>query len=104
VARIVLAALTIGLGFVIFLIAGVFLLDALDGMGPGDWLVLVAVLVLGLLATMPWGAIVGSLVKRAGAGFGLSILPISAMIAISGIFESGSAVEQRRQRAVQFGG
>jgi ABC-2 type transport system permease protein len=86
VARIVLATLNIGLGFVIFLIAGVFVLDGLDGLGAGDWMILVAVLVLGLLATLPWGAIVGSLVKSAGAGFGLSFLPISAMIAISGIF------------------
>lgn len=86
VARIVLATLNIGLGFVIFLIAGVFVLDGLDGLAAGDWMILVAVLVLGLLATLPWGAIVGSLVKSAGAGFGLSFLPISAMIAISGIF------------------
>jgi ABC-2 type transport system permease protein len=55
-------------------------------MGPGGWLILLAVIVLGLLATLPWGAIVGSLVKSSGAGFGLSFLPISAMIAISGIF------------------
>ncbi len=32
------------------------------------------------------GAIVGSLVKSSASGFGLSFLPISAMIAISGIF------------------
>jgi ABC-2 type transport system permease protein len=86
VARIVLSASNIGLGFVIFIVAGLLFLDALDDMGPGDWLMVIALLVLGLLATLPWGAIVGSLVKSSSSGFGLSFLPISAMIAISGIF------------------
>lgn len=86
VARIVLATLNIALGFVIFLMFGLFFLDGLRGIGLGGWLILIAVLGLGLLATLPWGAIVGSLVKSAGAGFGLSFLPISVMIAISGIF------------------
>jgi ABC-2 type transport system permease protein len=86
VARIVLSGLNIALGFVIFLTAGLFLLDGVLGIGVDGWLILVSVLVLGLLATLPWGAIVGSLVRSAASGFGLSFLPISAMIAISGIF------------------
>jgi ABC-2 type transport system permease protein len=86
VARIVLSASNIALGFVIFLIVGLLVLDGLSDMGPGDWLIMVAVLVLGLLATMPWGAIIGSLVKSSSSGFGLSFLPISVMIGISGIF------------------
>jgi ABC-2 type transport system permease protein len=86
VARVVLATLTIALGFAIFLIFGLIFLDGLRGIGAEGWLTLVAVLVVGLLATMPWGAIVGSLVKSATAGFALSFLPISAMISISGIF------------------
>lgn len=86
VARIVFSALNLAFGIVIFLVAGLLLLDALDGIGVEGWLTLFAVVVLGLLATLPWGAIVGSLVKTSSAGFGLSILPISAMIAISGIF------------------
>jgi ABC-2 type transport system permease protein len=86
VARIVLSGLNIALGLVIFLTVGLLALDALDGMGFEGWLILIAVIVLGLLATLPWGAIVGSLVKSSSAGFGLSFLPISAMIAISGIF------------------
>jgi ABC-2 type transport system permease protein len=86
VARIVLSALNIALGFVIFIVAGLFVLDALDDMSPGDWLLVLALVVLGLLATLPWGAIIGSLVKSSSAGFGLSFLPISLMIAISGIF------------------
>jgi ABC-2 type transport system permease protein len=42
--------------------------------------------VVGLLATLPWGAILGSLVKSSSSGFGLSFLPASVMIGISGIF------------------
>jgi ABC-2 type transport system permease protein len=86
VARIVLSALNIGLGFVIFLAVGLLVLDALGGIGAGDWLLVFALLALGLLATLPWGAILGSLVKSSSSGFGLSFLPVSVMIGISGIF------------------
>ncbi len=86
VARIVLAALNTGLGIVVFLVAGFVLLDGLGGVGLSGWLQLVAIFVLGLLATLPWGAIIGSLVKSSQSGFGLSFLPVSIMIAISGIF------------------
>lgn len=86
VARVVLALLTLALSFVIFLTAGPFLVDGLGNVGVSGWLTLTWVVLLGLLATLPWGAIVGSLVKSSASGFGLSFLPISAMIAISGIF------------------
>jgi ABC-2 type transport system permease protein len=86
VARITLATLNTGLGFVVFVVAGFVLVDGLADVGPVGWLHLVAISVLGLLATLPWGAIVGSLVKSSQSGFGLSFLPLSVMIAISGIF------------------
>jgi ABC-2 type transport system permease protein len=86
VARITLATLNTGLGFVVFVVAGFVLVDGLADVGPVGWLHLVAIFVLGLLATLPWGAIVGSLVKSSQSGFGLSFLPLSVMIAISGIF------------------
>jgi ABC-2 type transport system permease protein len=86
VARVVLSFLNILLGFAIFLIAGPFLVDGLGQVGTRGWLIVVAVLVLGLLATLPIGAIIGSLVKSSGAGFGLSFLPVAGLVAISGIF------------------
>jgi ABC-2 type transport system permease protein len=86
VARVTLAALNTGLGVVIFVVAGALLLDGLADVGLSGWLQLLAVLVLGLLATLPWGAISGSLVKSSQAGFGLTFLPLCAMIGISGIF------------------
>jgi ABC-2 type transport system permease protein len=81
-----LSALNILLGFAIFLVFGLTLLDGLGAVGVGSWLALLAVFVVGLLATLPWGAMLGSLVKSSGAGFGLSFLPSSVLIGISGIF------------------
>jgi ABC-2 type transport system permease protein len=86
VAQITLVFFNTVAGILIILVAGLFLLDGLTAVGAAGWLTLAAVLVLGLLATLPWGAIVGSLVKSAASGFGLTFLPISAVVAISGIF------------------
>jgi ABC-2 type transporter len=36
--------------------------------------------------TLPWGAIIGSLVKSPNSAFGVTMLPIVALTAISGIF------------------
>lgn len=55
----------------------------LDGMRI---LIFLGIVVLGLLATAPIGAIIGSLVKNSGAGFGLTFFPLVALVAISGIF------------------
>ncbi len=55
-------------------------------------LLFLGVLVLGLLATAPIGAIIGSLVKSSGAGFGLTFFPLVALVAISGIFYPISAL------------
>jgi ABC-2 type transport system permease protein len=55
-------------------------------------LIFLWVLVLGLLATAPIGAIIGALVKSSGAGFGLTFFPLAALVAISGIFYPISAL------------
>ncbi|WP_435769086.1 ABC transporter permease [Nocardioides sp. SYSU DS0651] len=86
VARVVLAILSTLLGLAIFLVAGFFLLPGLADVPISGWLMLLAVFLLGMVATMPWGAVVGALAKSSGAGFGLSFLPMVALTAISGIF------------------
>ena len=86
VARITFTALNTALGVVIFIVAGALILDGLGDVPVTGWLMLLAICVLGLAATLPWGAILGSIVKSSQAGFGLSFLPAGAMIAISGIF------------------
>jgi ABC-2 type transport system permease protein len=86
VARIVLAMLSTALGLVVFVAAGLFLLPGVADVPPTGWLMLLAIFLLGMMATMPWGAVVGASVKSSGAGFGLSFLPMVILIAISGIF------------------
>ncbi len=86
VARITLAILSTALGLVIFVVAGFFLVPGVTDVPLTGWVMLVAVFLIGMTATMPWGAVVGALVKSSGAGFGLSFLPMVVLIAISGIF------------------
>lgn len=86
VARIVLAVLSTALGLIVFIAAGLFLLPGVTDVPLTGWLMLLAIFLLGMMATMPWGAVVGASVKSSGAGFGLSFLPMVILIAISGIF------------------
>lgn len=86
IARITLATLSTALGLVIFIVAGFFLVPGVTHVPAMGWLMLLAIFLLGMMATMPWGAVVGALVKSSGAGFGLSFLPMIVLIAISGIF------------------
>jgi ABC-2 type transport system permease protein len=78
--------LSTALGLVVFIAAGLFLLPGVADVPLTGWLMLVAIFLLGMMATMPWGAVVGASVKSSGAGFGLSFLPMVLLIVISGIF------------------
>ncbi|WP_189173741.1 ABC transporter permease [Streptomyces lasiicapitis] len=69
----------------ILLVPGMLLIDGLAAGSAGSWLTLAWVLALGMLATLPIGAILGSLFPSARSQ-GLIQLPVLAMIAISGIF------------------
>ncbi|MER6949495.1 ABC transporter permease [Nonomuraea sp. NPDC000554] len=69
----------------IFLIPGMVIIDGLAAGSLGSWLTLAWVLALGMVATLPIGAILGSVFGSA-RGQGLIQLPILGMIAISGIF------------------
>lgn len=69
---------------VILLVPGLVMFDGL-ATGVGTWLTLAWVLVLGLVATMPIGAIIGSLFASPRS-LGLIMLPMMGLIAISGIF------------------
>jgi ABC-2 type transport system permease protein len=86
VAQLVVTALTTIFGIVVVLVPGLFLVGGIPSAGVGGWLTIVGVLVLGLLATLPWGMIIGSLVKSAAAAFGLTFPPLCGVVAISGIF------------------
>lgn len=88
--------LSISLGTVvatmIVLVPGLFLVPELASTDLAGWLTLLWVVALGLLATLPWGAVVGSFAKSPNALFGLVMLPIITLTAISGIFYPISAM------------
>jgi ABC-2 type transport system permease protein len=92
VGRIVSLSLITLFMLVIILVAGLLLLPDLATAGGSDWLVLLWVATLGLLATLPWGAVIGSLVRSPNSAFGLTMLPLIALTAISGIFYPISAL------------
>lgn len=67
------------------LVPGLFLLDGLAAGTAGSWLTLAWVILLGLVATLPIGAIVGSLTDNPRS-LGIVVLPLFGLIATSGIF------------------
>lgn len=69
----------------LLLIPGLFLFDGLEINGIYTWFTLVWVVALGLLATMPIGAIAGSLLTDPRQ-LALIMFPTMGMVAISGIF------------------
>jgi ABC-2 type transport system permease protein len=75
----------IAVGVASTLISGAFLFSGLAIGNAGTWLTLAWVLVLGLLATLPLGAVLGSMMPSARSA-GLLTLAMGAMIAVSGIF------------------
>jgi ABC-2 type transport system permease protein len=69
---------------VIQLVPGLFLVDGLHVGGTG-WLILLWLVPLAFLATMPLGAVLGSIFESPRS-MGLIMLPVIGLIAISGIF------------------
>lgn len=87
IARIIMTILAATLGVLLLLLPGLFVVPGLLGtLTPIEVLMFIGILLLGLLATAPFGAIIGASVKNSGAGFGLSFLPLIVLVAISGIF------------------
>ena len=68
------------------LLIGAFLFTGLEIGSPGRWLTLAWVLVLGLLATLPLGAVLGSLFAGQRSAGGPMVLLLAGLAAISGIF------------------
>lgn len=85
VGAVISTAAFVILGIVVVSIPGVLLFDGVSLATPQAWLTLILVVALGLLATMPIGAVCGSLFTNPRA-IGLITLPIMGMVAISGIF------------------
>jgi ABC-2 type transport system permease protein len=71
-------------GLVLTLVPGLLLFDGLT-LGLGSWLTLAWVLPVGLVATMPLGAVVGSMFANP-RNTGVIMLPLMGLVATSGIF------------------
>jgi ABC-2 type transport system permease protein len=84
VGKIVLVSGMTLIGSLLQLIPGLFLVDGLTIDATG-WLTLLWIVPLGLIATMPIGAVIGSLLDSPRS-LGLVMLPIVGLIAISGVF------------------
>jgi ABC-2 type transport system permease protein len=84
VGKIVLTSGMMLIGFLLTLIPGLFLFTGLD-VQASSWLTLIWVVLLGLIATLPIGAIIGSLISDPRS-MGLITLPIMGLVAASGIF------------------
>jgi ABC-2 type transport system permease protein len=82
------------------LIPCLFLFDGLAENGLISWLTLVWVLVVGLVATMPIGAVLGSLIPNSRS-LGLIMLPTMGLAAISGIFYPISSLSEWLQVIAQ---
>ncbi|MFI6777830.1 ABC transporter permease [Nocardia sp. NPDC050412] len=85
IGKIVTTAGWVVIPFVIVLIPGLFLVDGTAMGSVGSWLGLIGVVALGMLATMPAGAVLGSLFSNP-RNIGFVSLPIMGIVAISGVF------------------
>ncbi|WP_433509820.1 ABC transporter permease [Nonomuraea sp. CA-143628] len=92
VGRIVSVSLTTVISVLVVLAAGLVLLPSVARTGPGGWLTLVWVLVLGLVGTLPLGAIIGAVSNSPQTAAGMSMLAVGGLTAISGIFYPLSAL------------
>jgi ABC-2 type transport system permease protein len=102
IARIVSVSLGTVVSMLIILIPGLFLVPDLASTDIGGWLTLVGVAALGLLATLPWGAVAGAIAKTPSALFGVVMLPIMIITGISGIFYPISALPEWVQGIAQI--
>ena len=84
VSKIVLVGGMTAAGFVLQLVPGLFIVEGLH-MDAGSWLTLLWLVPLGFVATMPIGAVLGSIIDNP-RNMGLIMLPLIGVVAISGIF------------------
>lgn len=102
VARLVMLYLIALATIAIILAAGLIFVPELLSTPPLRWLIALGVFTLGMLSTMPWAAMIGSLVKNPQATIGFIMLPIGGLAAISGIFYPITAMPDWVQTIAQF--
>jgi ABC-2 type transport system permease protein len=85
IGKLVMVSGTLLAYLTILLVPGLFMVEGLDVGSIGSWLTLAWVLLLGLVATLSIGAVLGSLISSP-RGAGYMSIPVIALIAISGVF------------------
>jgi ABC-2 type transport system permease protein len=98
--KVVLVGGMLLIGFVLQLVPGLFVVDGLHVTATG-WLTLLWLVPLGLIATMPIGAVLGSLFDSP-RNMALIMLPVIGLIAISGVFYPITALPGWLQAIGQF--
>ena len=79
-------SLSLAPSLLVVLVPSLFLFDDVMSGGAGGWLAVAGLIVLGLLATMPWGMVLGSVVPGVQKMGTWGMLPVLTIVAISGIF------------------
>jgi ABC-2 type transport system permease protein len=85
VGHIISTALFIVVTALVMLAAGLPLFPELEFASPDRWLMFIAILLMGIVSTLPIGAVLGALLDNP-KNMGLVMLPVMGMVAISGIF------------------
>jgi ABC-2 type transport system permease protein len=85
VGKITMVSAASMIGFVLTLVPGLYLLSGVSMNTPAAWLTLLWVVALGLLASLPIGAVIGSIFSEP-SWTGIIVLPMGGLIAISGTF------------------
>jgi ABC-2 type transport system permease protein len=84
VGKLVLVGGMAAIGFVLQIVPSLFIVDGLE-IDAAGWLTLLWLLPLSFAATIPLGAVFGSLIENA-RNVGLIMLPVVGLVALSGIF------------------
>lgn len=101
VSQLVMHSLGLLPSLIVILLPGYFLFDDLMHRGVAGWLTVVWVILLGLLATLPIGIVIGSLVPGVQKVGTWGMLPVMVLAGTSGIFYPVQALWGWVQVAVQ---
>lgn len=85
VGHVVSTALFVVATVVVMLTAGLVLFEGLEFDSPDRWLLFLAVVLMGIVTTLPLGAVLGAAINNP-KNMGLVMLPVMGSVAISGIF------------------
>ncbi|MEV5807226.1 ABC transporter permease [Streptomyces parvulus] len=86
----------------LLLAAGAVLVDGPLPKGPGDWLTLLWVTTLGLLAVVPLGAAIGAVLPNPREALALIMLPVMALLLTSGVVYPITSLPAVVQRVVSL--